>query len=147
MQALLLSLSIALFSGLMLSRIAKLLGLPAVTAYLIAGILIGTFTEYYTSDTYKPTQKLASTSETGPATIIIGGLSLILPSSSCAFGLFFRFARNPPKVAPFDAAPGAGSDDAKIIRVSAMLEKIIEYAQKRLADRESNPGHRNDNPT
>ena len=43
MQAILLSLSIALFSGLMLSRIAKLLGLPAVTAYLIAGILIGPF--------------------------------------------------------------------------------------------------------
>ena len=33
-------------------------------------------TEYYTSDTYKPTQKLSGTSETGPATVIIGGLSL-----------------------------------------------------------------------
>ncbi|MBO5712919.1 MAG: cation:proton antiporter, partial [Clostridia bacterium] len=43
MQAILLSLSIALFSGLMLSRVAKLLGLPAVTAYLVAGILIGPF--------------------------------------------------------------------------------------------------------
>ena len=39
----LLSLSIALFSGLMLSRLAKLCSLPAVTAYLIAGILIGPF--------------------------------------------------------------------------------------------------------
>ena len=39
----LLSLSIALFSGLMLSRIAKLLHLPAVTAYLVAGILVGPF--------------------------------------------------------------------------------------------------------
>ncbi len=39
----LLSLSIALFSGLMLSRVAKLLQLPAVTAYLIAGILIGPY--------------------------------------------------------------------------------------------------------
>lgn len=39
----LLSLAIALFSGLMLSRLAKLLGLPAVTAYLIAGILIGPY--------------------------------------------------------------------------------------------------------
>ena len=39
----LLSLSIALFAGLMLSRIAKKLQLPAVTAYLIAGILIGPY--------------------------------------------------------------------------------------------------------
>ena len=39
----LLCLSIALFAGLMLSRIAKLLKLPAVTAYLIAGILIGPY--------------------------------------------------------------------------------------------------------
>ena len=40
---LLLSLSIAIFAGLMLSRLAKLLSLPAVTAYLVAGILIGPF--------------------------------------------------------------------------------------------------------
>ena len=39
----LLTLSIALLSGLMLSRLAKLVGLPAVTAYLIAGVLIGPF--------------------------------------------------------------------------------------------------------
>ena len=39
----LLSLSIAIMSGLMLSRLAKLLKLPAVTAYLVAGILIGPF--------------------------------------------------------------------------------------------------------
>ncbi|MBR2377030.1 MAG: cation:proton antiporter [Clostridia bacterium] len=39
----LLSLSIAIFAGLMLSRLAKLLSLPAVTAYLIAGILVGPF--------------------------------------------------------------------------------------------------------
>jgi len=39
----LLSLSIALFAGLMLSRVAKLLKLPAVTAYLVAGILVGPF--------------------------------------------------------------------------------------------------------
>ncbi len=40
---LLLSLSIALFAGLMLSRLAKLVKLPAVTAYLVAGILIGPY--------------------------------------------------------------------------------------------------------
>ncbi len=39
----LLSLAIALFAGLMLSRVAKLLKLPAVTAYLVAGILIGPY--------------------------------------------------------------------------------------------------------
>ena len=39
----LLSLSIALFAGLMLSRVAKLLQLPAVTAYLVAGVLIGPY--------------------------------------------------------------------------------------------------------
>lgn len=37
------SLSIALFAGLMLSRLAKLVGLPAVTAYLVAGIIVGPF--------------------------------------------------------------------------------------------------------
>ena len=42
MQALL-SLSIALFAGLMLSRLAKLVKLPAVTAYLVAGILVGPY--------------------------------------------------------------------------------------------------------
>ncbi len=39
----LLSLSIALFAGLMLSRLAKLVKLPAVTAYLVAGILVGPY--------------------------------------------------------------------------------------------------------
>ena len=42
MQALL-SLSIAMFAGLMLSRLAKLAKLPAVTAYLVAGILVGPY--------------------------------------------------------------------------------------------------------
>lgn len=48
----------------------------AILSGLIAGNLIGYFTEYFTSDTYKPTQKLAGTSLTGPATVIIGGISL-----------------------------------------------------------------------
>ena len=48
----------------------------AILAGLIAGVLIGQATEYFTSDSYKPTKKLASTSETGTATIIIGGLSV-----------------------------------------------------------------------
>ncbi len=48
----------------------------AVISGLLAGVLIGFFTEYFTSDTYRPTQKLANTATTGPATIMIGGLSL-----------------------------------------------------------------------
>ncbi len=48
----------------------------AILSGLIAGVLIGQSTEYYTSDSYKPTKKLAATSETGTATIVIGGLSV-----------------------------------------------------------------------
>ena len=48
----------------------------AILCGLIGGCAIGYFTEYYTSDTYKPTQKLANATETGAATTIIGGLSL-----------------------------------------------------------------------
>jgi len=48
----------------------------AILAGLLAGVLIGKVTEYYTSDSYKPTQKLAGSSETGSATIIISGLSV-----------------------------------------------------------------------
>ncbi|MDY3986089.1 sodium/proton-translocating pyrophosphatase, partial [Dysosmobacter sp.] len=48
----------------------------AILCGLIGGCAIGYFTEYYTSDTYKPTQELAAASETGSATIIIGGISL-----------------------------------------------------------------------
>ncbi len=48
----------------------------AILAGLVAGVLIGQATEHYTSDSYKPTQHLADTSETGTATIVIGGLSV-----------------------------------------------------------------------
>ena len=48
----------------------------AILCGLVGGCAIGYFTEYYTSDNYKPTKKLAASSETGAATIIIGGLSL-----------------------------------------------------------------------
>ena len=39
----LITLSVALFAGLMLSRLAKKVKLPAVTAYLVAGVLIGPY--------------------------------------------------------------------------------------------------------
>ena len=54
----------------------------AIIVGLIAGNAIGYFTEYYTSDTYKPTQRLAASSETGSATIIISGLSLGMMSTA-----------------------------------------------------------------
>ena len=48
----------------------------AVLSGLVAGVLIGAITEYFTSDSYRPTRNLASSSETGAATVIISGLSL-----------------------------------------------------------------------
>lgn len=54
----------------------------AILAGLLAGVLIGASTEYFTSDTYKPTQKLAKTAETGAATIVIGGMSLGMLSTA-----------------------------------------------------------------
>ena len=53
----------------------------AILCGLVGGCAIGYFTEYYTSDNYKPTQKLAAASETGSATIIIGGISLGMKST------------------------------------------------------------------
>ncbi|MDD3347224.1 sodium-translocating pyrophosphatase [Oscillibacter sp.] len=53
----------------------------AILCGLVGGCAIGYFTEYYTSDSYKPTQELAAASETGSATIIIGGISLGLKST------------------------------------------------------------------
>ena len=54
----------------------------AIIAGLLSGVLIGQSTEYFTSDTYKPTRHLASKSETGSATIIIGGLGLGMLSTA-----------------------------------------------------------------
>ncbi|MBR3576837.1 MAG: sodium/proton-translocating pyrophosphatase, partial [Clostridia bacterium] len=54
----------------------------AVVSGLLAGVLIGFFTEYYTSDSYNPTKRLAGSSETGSATIIIDGLALGMNSTA-----------------------------------------------------------------
>ncbi len=53
----------------------------AILSGLIAGCLIGFFTEYFTSESYKPTRNLAATSQTGYATIVIGGISLGMESA------------------------------------------------------------------
>ena len=54
----------------------------AVISGLLAGVLIGFFTEYYTSDSYKPTKKLSESSKTGSATIIIDGIALGMSSTA-----------------------------------------------------------------
>lgn len=48
----------------------------SVIAGLLSGVIIGKATEYYTSHSYKPTQALAESSQTGPATVIINGIGL-----------------------------------------------------------------------
>ncbi len=53
----------------------------AIAAGLVAGCLIGFFTEFFTSESYRPTRDLAATSQTGYATIIIGGISLGMESA------------------------------------------------------------------
>ncbi len=46
----------------------------SVVTGLVAGVIIGQVTEYYTSHSYKPTQRIAKAAETGPATVIISGI-------------------------------------------------------------------------
>jgi len=69
----------------------------SVLSGLVAGVLIGQFTEYYTSDAYKPTQGIASQTKLGPATTIIDGMAVGMFSTGfpvitivigiiCAFG-------------------------------------------------------------
>ena len=53
----------------------------AMIVGLVAGNVIGWFTEYYTSDNYKPTQELAAEAQTGPATLIIQGHALGMVST------------------------------------------------------------------
>ena len=69
--------------------IFRLLGFPnwwqmslSVLSGLLAGVIIGKATEYYTSHSYKPTQKLAESSQTGPATVIINGVGLGMISTA-----------------------------------------------------------------
>ena len=54
----------------------------SVLSGLIAGVVIGKATEYYTSHSYRPTQKLADSSATGPATVIISGVGLGMLSTA-----------------------------------------------------------------
>lgn len=68
----------------------------AIIAGLIVGLLIGTVTEVYTSDSYKSVKKIAEQSQTGPATTIISGLSVgmlstAIPIVLIAVGIFLSY--------------------------------------------------------
>ncbi len=54
----------------------------SVVVGLLVGIVIGRSTEYYTSQSYKPTKKLAESGTTGPATVIISGVGLGMVSTA-----------------------------------------------------------------
>ena len=54
----------------------------SVVVGLLAGVIIGKFTEYYTSQSYRPTKKVAESANTGPATVIISGLGLGMISTA-----------------------------------------------------------------
>ncbi|WP_294175764.1 sodium-translocating pyrophosphatase [Coprobacter sp.] len=54
----------------------------AVVIGLLVGVIIGRSTEYYTSQSYKPTQKLSESGKTGPATVIISGIGLGMVSTT-----------------------------------------------------------------
>ena len=54
----------------------------AVVVGLLVGIIIGRSTEYYTSQSYRPTQKLSESGTTGPATVIISGIGLGMISTT-----------------------------------------------------------------
>ena len=71
----------------------------SVISGLLAGVIIGKVTEYYTSHSYKPTRKLAESAQTGPATVIINGVGLGMISTAvpvvtiaCAILLAYGFA-------------------------------------------------------
>lgn len=79
----------AILSGVATFGIMYLVGLDnwlglslSVVSGLLAGVVIGKSTEYYTSHSYKPTQKLAEAAQTGPATVIISGVGLGMLSTA-----------------------------------------------------------------
>jgi len=69
----------------------------SVVAGLMAGVIIGQSTEYYTSDEYKPTKGIADQAQMGPATAIIDGLatgmfSTGMPVITVVLGIILAFA-------------------------------------------------------
>ena len=92
--------AVATFVILYLLGIENWLGVSfSVVSGLVAGVIIGQATEYYTSHSYKPTQKISEASKTGPATVIIQGIgtgmiSTMIPvvTISAAIMLSYLFA-------------------------------------------------------
>ena len=75
--------AIATFGVLYMLQLPNWLGVSfSVIVGLAAGVIIGQSTEYYTSHSYRPTQKLAESSQTGPATVIISGVGLGMISTA-----------------------------------------------------------------
>jgi K(+)-stimulated pyrophosphate-energized sodium pump len=75
--------AISTFGILYLLDFSNWLGLSfSVIAGLLAGIIIGQSTEYFTSHSFKPTQRIAASAKTGPATVIISGMGTGFISTS-----------------------------------------------------------------
>ena len=89
--------AVATFIILCLLGIENWLGLSfSVISGLVAGVIIGQATEYYTSQSYKPTQKIAEASQTGPATVIIKGIgtgmiSTMVPVATISVAIMLSF--------------------------------------------------------
>ncbi|MCE5226153.1 MAG: sodium-translocating pyrophosphatase [Porphyromonadaceae bacterium] len=68
----------------------------SVITGLVVGIIIGQSTEYYTSQSYRPTQRISEAGKTGPATVIISGIGLgmistAIPVIAVATGIILSF--------------------------------------------------------
>lgn len=75
--------AIATFGILYILELPNWIGVSfSVIIGLLAGIIIGQATEYYTSHSYRPTQRIAESAETGPATVIISGIGLGMISTA-----------------------------------------------------------------
>ena len=89
--------AIATFAILYLLQIDNWMGVSfSVITGLVAGVIIGQGTEYYTSHSYKPTQKIAESSQTGSATVIIKGvgtgmISTMIPVVTISVAIMLSF--------------------------------------------------------
>lgn len=87
----------ASYAILSILEIENVLGVwGSIVIGLLVGIVIGKATEYYTSEEYKPTQKIAESTQTGPATVIISGLgmgmiSTVIPVLAVVVGIIAAF--------------------------------------------------------